>query len=429
VASGNTRDDQASIKGGALMARQTLRSSPPFSFPYFTLRKISAPEDVANDREVYVGFAPLESFIDIPTDENVREYLVDAEGKKRARPTQVHLAMRETLRNNPQNFSVLNGGITLVAREIEVDDKGRLALLTKPSIINGSQTQGELVYYLDLIKAGEIKDKFPIHVKYELVVTQDRELIGEISIARNFQNDVMTISIAGRRGQLDELEKAFRREMPGVHLRKSETDLADNFVATEKLLQVITALIPEELWLTDKEANNPNKVYTYSMKAKCLKDFQHIWNVAKGKTDLSELSDLTEQKEYIRARTELYQFYLDIAAEAWELYEKWKQHPDFRGTRIRSIEREAGEIADVPDGILFPIFAALSAFIIKKGGRWTLLPPSEFSDKDIITAAAIAYKEIANSNPWNMGKSRGCYTQLYQLTSVYKKLAARTRSH
>ncbi|MCY2950953.1 MAG: AIPR family protein [Planctomycetota bacterium] len=405
------------------MARQTLRSYPPFSFVYHTIRKISAPEDVENRREVYVGYAPFENFIELPTDENVREYLVDAEGKKRARPTQVHLAMRETLRSNPQNFAVLNGGITIVARGIEVDDKVRTAFLLKPSIINGSQTQGELQHYLEMVKRGEIEEKFSVHVKYELVVTDDVELIGEISIARNFQNDVMTISIAGRRGQLDELEKSFRRDCPGAHLRKSETDLADDVVVTEKLLQVITALVPEELWLRDGEQGNPNKVFTYSMKATCLKDFQNVWNVVKEKADLSEIADRAERRRYVERRKELYQFYLDIAAEAWKLYQKWKQHHDFYGTRIRAIERDGREIAEVPDGIIFPILAALSAFAVKKQGRWTISPPPAFADKELIQAAAIAYKEIANSNPWNMGKSRGCYTQLYQLTSVYRKLA------
>src|SRR5690606_27834676 len=98
-----------------------------------------------------------------------------------------------------------------------------------------------------------------------------------ISIARNFQNDVMTISIAGRRGQLAELQKAYRRRHPRAELRMSETDIGEDYVFTEKLLQVITALIPAELWPKKTEKDNPNKVYTYSMKTKCLKDFQKIY--------------------------------------------------------------------------------------------------------------------------------------------------------
>jgi hypothetical protein len=75
-------------------------------------------------------------------------------------------------------------------------------------------------------------------IKYELIITIDDDLIAEISIARNFQNDVRAISIAGRRGQLDDLEKAVQQRFPRIKLRKSETDLAvdDEFLDTEKLI-------------------------------------------------------------------------------------------------------------------------------------------------------------------------------------------------
>jgi hypothetical protein len=399
----------------------TVRNSLPFRFEYNTIRKISAPEDVANDREVYSGHAPASSFLALDTDENVRDYMVDAEGKQRRRPTQVHKAIRETLDNNPQNFCILNGGIVIVARGIEVDDKNRVATLIRPSIINGSQTQGVLREYLKNV-SGSGGDLFPVHVKFEIIVTTEQGLIAEISIARNFQNDVMTISIAGRLGQLEELEKRFRQTQPGARLRKSETDLGEDFVVTEKLLQVITALIPEELWPKDNESDNPNKVFTYSMKAKCLKDFQKVWSIAKGKPDtaISEMSS-----EQIKKYQELYQFYLDICGQAWELYEKWKQHPDFKGTRLRAFERDDKmNIVEVPDGIVFPILASLSAFAVKpRNSGWVIRPPDSFNDKEIIRAAADVYKEIANSNPWNMGKSKACYSALYQITSIFRRLS------
>lgn len=49
-----------------------------------------------------------------------------------------------------------------------------------------------------------------------------------------------------------------------------------------------------------------------------------------------------------RQYADLYRFYLDIVPHAYELYHKWKAHPGFRGTRLRTIERENGEIVDVP---------------------------------------------------------------------------------
>ena len=98
--------------------------------------------------------------------------------------------------------------MVIVARGATVDDKERLMHLDRPSIINGSQTQGELQrYFKDFADNPEIVPS----IKFEVIVTNDDGLIAEISIARNFQNDVLAISIAGRRGQLDEREGGSKR--------------------------------------------------------------------------------------------------------------------------------------------------------------------------------------------------------------------------
>ena len=224
----------------------------------------------------------------------------------------------------------------------------------------------------------------------------------------------MTISIAGRRGQLDELEEALQAKIPGSKLQKSETKLSDDYVKTERLLQVITALIPRELWPANKDFN---KVYAYSMKAKCLKEFQEVYEQAKDQGHPNHEN-----------ASALYKFYLDIAAEALELYEKWKSHPSFKGTGLRSIERVDGEIKEVPDGIIFPLLASLAAFAKKAKNGWTIAPPDLFTDDELIRTAKSVYMDIANSNPWNMGKSRSCYAALYQITSIYKRLSKSSKS-
>jgi hypothetical protein len=148
---------------------------------------------------------------------------------------------------------------------------------------------------------------------------------------------VRTISIAGRRGQLDELEAAVQTSIPGAKLRKSETDLAvdDEFLDTEKLIQVLFALMPPKLFaLLEKDATS--KVFAYSQKTRCLKLFQRIVEGHAGYPDLAAI----------------YTYFLDTAGPAWKLYQRWKAHPNFRGTRLRSIERENGAIIDVPDGIV-----------------------------------------------------------------------------
>lgn len=377
-------------------------------FPFHNVRNITTPEDTRNGRKVYVGQTLLSSIIDLPTDENVRDYLLEAEGKKRRVPTQVHRAIRDTLENTPEDFSVLNSGIVIVARDCRLEDKNQMLHLKNPSIINGSQTQGVVRNFFDDNPDKLDDDQFKYHVKFELIVADSDDLIADISIARNFQNDVMTISIVGRLGQLDELEKRIQEKQPNSKLKKSETKLSDDYIKTERLIQVIAALVPRELWVKPGEFN---KVYTYSQKSKCLREFQDIFKCAKD----------SSAKNHTACKA-LYEFYLDIAHQALELYEKWKTHEGFIGTQIRAIEREGRKIKEVPDGIIFPILASLSVFAVQTDDSWEIRPPSALDEKELIRSVKSVYQDIANHNPQTMGKSKACYSGLYQITSIYQKL-------
>ena len=378
----------------------TKSSSQAATIAFYSIRNISSPEDLAEGRSVYAGQMPISAVVNLPSHENVRSYLVEAEGKQRRSPTQVHLAIRDTLKNRPDSFSVLNGGIVLVAKSSKVDEQKRQLQVEDVSIINGSQTQGEIRNYLN---GGGNDD---IHVKFELIVTDDEDLVADISIARNFQNDVQLLSISGRKGELDALEDAMRGASPNVRLQKSESQRPNDdneLLPTEKLLQVIAALLPPELWWKQGEYN---KTYTYSAKATCLKDFRKVHDGAEADEQLAGV----------------YQFYLDIAPSAWDEYLKWKSHQGFQGTGLRSIERDGREIVEVPDGIVFPILASLSQFVTRKKDKWILAQPSQLSDDELIQAAKRAYQEIARSKPELMGKMKPCYSALDQITAIYKRL-------
>ncbi len=185
----------------------------------------------------------------------------------------------DTIENYPENFCVLNGGIVIIARDYEVDEKAKLLKMQKPSIINGAQTQGVL-----RDAAQEFGDNFPeVYVTFEIIVTKNEDLIADSPpIARNFQNDVQNISIAGSKGILNELEESLQNEVSqGLKLRKSETDRSEDYLDTEKLLQVIMALTPPELFNGSAAPNRENKAYTYSQKATCLKDFSAVFEAAK----------------------------------------------------------------------------------------------------------------------------------------------------
>jgi hypothetical protein len=380
------------------------------SVPFHSIRNISSPEDVSERRTIYAGQMPVSAITKLDTHDNVRGYLVEAEGKQTRMPTQVHKAIRETLSERPSVFSVLNSGVVIVAKQSETDEKTRVLKLTDASIINGSQTRGVVN---DHIKRNGDVDT---HIKFELIVTDDEDLVADISIARNFQNDVQLLSISGRKGELDELEASFKKTHPKLRLSKSESQRPNDdndLISTEKLLQVLAALLPAELWW---KQGDYNKTYTYSAKATCLKDFRRMYEI---KTD-PEASGLGPDDR--KAMIAVYQYNIDMAGLAWTIYERWKSHPSFKGTGLRSIERDDGEIVDVPDGIVFPILAALSNFVVFDKRKWTLEQPELLNDEALIASAKRQYMEIAKSKPEIMGKSKACYSGLEEITAIYKLL-------
>lgn len=173
-------------------------------------------------------------------------------------------------------------------------------------------------------------------------------------------------------------------------------------IAVVKLIQVMFALMPSELLRVFDVGDS--KVFTYSQKTRCLKLFQRVVDDSDGSS------------------REIYKYCLHIAGQAWKLYEKWKTHPGFKGTRLGSIEREGAEIIDIPDGIVFPILASLSAFVTHDRKQWQLKMPSQLDERELIEAAKQTYTEIADSNPQTMGKSKACYSGLLRETSIYARL-------
>ena len=360
-------------------------------------RNLTIVEDKNADRSIFAGVATVDQIVDIDTSLNVRGYIA-ATGSE----TKVHRAIRDSLEKNPADFHVLNGGLTIVAEESTWDEATRQLILVNPSLINGGQTQGVIKDFL-MDRAKRFKadpdQEMPAlpSVNFQLIVTKDKTLVADISIARNSQNSVKAISIVGGKGQLDELDKAIKPTGLTLQVSEDQNIKTGNYLPTEKLIQVIMALVPDEIKVPGRTSKDSNKAYCYSQKSACLINF----------------SDAQTKKDTDAQSKELYQFCLDIATSAWGLYTKWQKHQGFSGSRLHAIERnKAGEIVEVPDGILFPIIAAHACFIKKDSkGKWVMTVPVK-ADKDLIDAAKAVYQSMANSDPNKMGKSKDCYSLL-----------------
>lgn len=364
------------------------------SIKVLLIRNLTVNEDKSAARSIYSGVVTVDQVVDINTNDNVRGYIGE-----NMNPTKVHRSILESLKNDPSNFHVLNGGLTFVAEESHWDENTRKLVLVNPSLINGAQTQGVIKQFLQErqeLMAHDQEQELPSLpcVHFQLIVTKDRGLVAEISIARNSQNSVKAISIVGGKGQLDELANVMKGAGHTLQTSEDEDVKSGTYLPAEKLLQVIMALVPDDIKVPGRSSKDNNKTYCYSQKSACLSSF----------ASAHEKKDPDSKA--------LYSFCLEIAASAWSLYCKWQKHPGFKGTGLRAIERnKSGEIVEVPDGIIFPIIAAHAAFVTNKSGKWALSVP-EKADKLLIDTAKSDYIDVAASNPQTMGKSKACYSRL-----------------
>jgi hypothetical protein len=398
------------------------QASPRFVLNYHSLRSVLSKEDKEASRDRYCGVARADSLFDLGWEENVRSFLgEDEEGNKR-KSTLVNQAIRETLLRNRDLFPVLNTGVVIVARAAKVDDARRSAELSGASIINGAQTVGVLKQFFGA-QENEGDQDYP-SVNFELIVTDDEDLIGEISIARNFQNRVADLSIYGRQKLFDDLEKALQKRDSSIRLRKSETQFDEaKFLDTEKLIQALTALMPASVEVPStkvrklKTPETVYRVYAYRHRARCLKDFARIMD--------DEGWDKAHGEDWTLARG----FFLDIAWDGWQLYRRLKSEQFFSFLKKVEGERNGGRkivsLEGVPDGIVFPILSALSRFLVHSKGGWKLDIPKTFPWTTLFHNAAVLFKDTADHNPNTMGKHAGCYISLHGLLEMFFAMSAR----
>lgn len=374
-----------------------------YTLPYHCIRSIKNPHTEDLGLKIYTGYLNIKDLVKLPTNDNVRGYIVDA-GKLRKR-TKVHRAIEECLVETPDVFSVLNSGTTIVARSVEVNDGKKEMYLELASIINGANTQGVV---RDVLEGyDDVEENW---IKFELVVTDDEEIIASITISRNLQIAVQDLSIFGKKSMFKELEK-----VSGLKLQHSETDQDPDLVDTAKLVQVLVAMTPPALWFGGRilHAGRPMKTYAYNMKNRCLKEFAATWTSAKDPED----KDHKQQKE-------LYDFYLQQAADAWKTFCKWKKHDGFNGLNIRKgVVRNGRKIEEVSDGFVFPILAALSLLYVKKNGKWRIYIPKEFVkdlEGDLARCAAHAYFNLAHSKHFEMGRSKIVHDHVASSVTSFK---------
>lgn len=368
---------------------------------YQLLRNTTSPDETTTGIKSFVANLSAFEILKLNTKENLRAYLAEYNPKKRNR---VHDAIRTTINTAPQRFITRNSGFVIGATHIEVDDNKKTIRLIDPSILNGAQSQGEIQRWVQETFGDETINALeepPFFVRAEIIVDPDPDEVVETAIARNTATPVKSISQAGARGHLDELELRIRKVRPEITIRKKETD--EDVFDTRKILQYTRLLMPLSVSNNDSAAE---KLRSYKNPEQCLTDF----------------SDWFDHKKDGSEARRKYEFTVQIAPFAISEYEYWERHEGWNGQNIweetkkggRACRRDkkSGKIVWVSPGLVFPILGAMSEFVEEKSeGNWVISKPEIFKPGEMI-ARAVAQFRALESDPMQMGRSAGAYDAL-----------------
>ena len=368
------------------------------SLKFHTLRDFSTKNNIASHRRLWISQISTKELVKIDEDgnplitdnSNVRGYLKTTSSGDKHANSGVHASIFDTLLNNADEFSLLNGGITIIAKGCEVNNDNKTITLSNPSIIYGTQTRGVLEVF---------HKEYPDHeipVKVEILVLlpekkENHELDVEITIARNHQTSVKSISKSGKRGHYEELDKVVEVALMKDESQKGKFD-------TLKLIQLLFLILPDSMW--EKHLNRTvSRASIYSGKNK----WNDLW------ADIHEKKD----NEY----KVLFDFFLQIANPVTMFYLAQKKSDLFDGCG-RQIRSGSGSYSlnkngsyNIKDGWLFPLISALSFYIVEReeDKKWVMVVPPKDSLKGILALIYTygGYRDLENVQ--FLGKNKLAY--------------------
>lgn len=378
-----------------------LHAPSSVTLQYQLIRNTTSPDEVQTGVKSFVANLPAFEILKINTKENLRAYIPEYNQKKRNR---VHDAIQDTIDREPHRFITRNSGFVITASSIDVDDNKKVMKLKEASIINGAQSQGEVRQFIEENYDEEDirEDQTPFYVRAEIIVDPDEDEVTETAIARNTATPVKSISQAGARGQLDDLEKSIRAKFPDMNIRKSETDDPDEVLDTRRIIQYARLLMPVEV---SGNSSAAEKLRAYKNPEQCLTEFSRWYDDRKHDED---------------ARRK-YEFTVEIAPYAIKEYTAWETSNAWNGHYVWGETKKGGRVCRrdennnivwVSPGLVFPILGAMSEFVIQnKDGEWRIKKPKRFKADEMIKRCISQFRAHGSDPMW-MGRSEAAYDAL-----------------
>lgn len=176
----------------------------------------------------------------------------------------VNSEIYNTIEENPEQFIILNNGITIVCDEFKQNNTK--LVISNPQIVNGCQTS-HVIY--EAYKRGKDISKVPISIKF--ISTTNEEIVNDIVRGTNRQNIVLEEAFETTKKfhkKLEEFFAAFSPEYETVYYERRSKQFLHNptIKQTEKVnLRVLTQ------FFVGMFLNNPHNAHRHE--AVLLKDF------------------------------------------------------------------------------------------------------------------------------------------------------------
>jgi hypothetical protein len=175
---------EAHTLGANELGKLYRKTKNPISCSFTFSNKVTLPEIDGIDQSYY-GVLPFVEFKKLIVDENenIKSVFDDNVRDFQGGANPVNKSISETLTgDNPQLFSVLNNGVTIVANSIK--SSGNSLTITDYQIVNGRQTSNVL---FENIKTEELD---ALSLPLRLIVTNDDDIKSKITVSTNNQTAI-----------------------------------------------------------------------------------------------------------------------------------------------------------------------------------------------------------------------------------------------
>ncbi len=341
--------------------------------------------------------------------------------KKTARPSK---AMIDTLKDSPEMFIFRNLGITLIASEVNWDNKTEDLQITfdlknENGLANGGHTYDVIKRFISEIDESD-QSEITAEIRLDIIVGEKlKDEIANIVEARNTSTQVKDDSILNLRGYFELIKSSIEDQDYSKDIAYYENQYVEESIESGyRQIKASTILSYLMCFDLDQFNENTHPVVSYSSKKKVL-DW-YLRKFESNEKDLEKLSkilpEILELKDYIESSI----------PDIWNA--RSGRFADQKGVRKLIVEKKLDYSNytaryDIPNGYIYPLLSAFRSILRKteEGYSFTVDPKIIFDEMNSDINKTLVWKLInaTDKDPQAMGKSTELYGSCYSSLKSY----------